>query len=243
LNGNFSPTGTATLKGLNTIPITFSPSSFQCAACVIPPSGTAIGGAAVSWNAFNPQGSNNVVWIHAHIGRPNGVSTSSITTVEFANVTFVLNGTTYWLPDGRLIFDPSAPSTPSTTFDPSFAPRGRWTTTVNPNYLSDEIFFDGNAVPVDSNISGGGKATFNYTTESSDNNLSFSWQWSAAAYTYWPGNQEADILPYHQSDHAGTPENRQVQQSLIQGPRGGGGSNYTGSWSGTGNGKCPGASN
>ena len=60
-------------------------------------------------------------------------------------------------------------------------------------------------------------------------------------YTFWPGNNQAEILPYHQSLHAGTPLNPAVQQSLIQGPRGGGGSNYTGSWSGTGNGACPGA--
>ena len=60
-------------------------------------------------------------------------------------------------------------------------------------------------------------------------------------YTYWPGNNAAQILAYHQSLHAGTPLNTQVQKSLIQGPRGGGGSNYTGSWSGTGNGACPGA--
>jgi hypothetical protein len=210
------------------------------AACVIPPSGTAIGGSPVSWNKFTPKGANNVVWIHAHIGKPNGVPTSTTTTVQFTGVTFVLNGQTYQLPNGVLIFNPATGSVPTTVFNPSAGANGTWTTTLNPNYLSDEIFFDGNAVPVDANISGGGGATFNYTTTSNDSNLSFSWQWSAAVYTYWPGNSQAQILPYHQSDHAGTPENKQVQQSLIQGPRGGGGSNYTGSWSGTGQGTCPG---
>jgi hypothetical protein len=208
-------------------------------ACVIPPSGTAIGGSPVSWNRFNPQGANNVVWIHAHIGKPTGVPTTTTTTAQFSGVTFVLNGQTYHLPDGVLVFSPTAGSIPTTVFNSSSGPYGTWTTTLNPNNLSDEIFFDGNAVAVDSNISGGGSATFNYTTASNDKNLSFSWQWSAAVYTYWPGNNQAQILPYHQSDHAGTPENRQVQQSLIQGPRGGGGSNYTGSWSGTGQGTCP----
>jgi hypothetical protein len=216
----------------------------QCPAgpvCVIPPSGTAIGGSPVSWNRFNPQGPNTVVWINAHIGTPSGVSTTTVTTVNFTGVTFDLNGQPYALPDGLLIFNPSAPATPSTTFDATFGLHGRWITTVNPNDLSDEIFFDGNALPVDSNISGGGQATLTYTTTSSDNNLKFDWQWSAAAYTFWPGNNQAQILAYHHSDHAGTPENRQVQQSLIQGPRGGGGSNFTGSWSGTGHGACPGA--
>jgi hypothetical protein len=236
-SGTFSPFSTTAyqLEGSTIL---------QCPAgpvCVIPPSGTAIGGSPVSWNKFNTQGPNNVVWIDAHIGTPSGVSTTTVTTVNFTGVTFVLNGTTYPLPDGLLVFNPSAPATPSTTFDATFGLHGRWVTTVNPNDLSDEIFFDGNALPVDSNISGGGQATLSYTTTSTDNNLKFAWQWSAAIYTFWPGNNQAQILAYHHSDHAGTPENRQVQQSLIQGPRGGGGSNFTGSWSGTGHGACPGA--
>jgi hypothetical protein len=67
---------------------------------------------------------------------------------------------------------------------------------------------------LDDNILGGGKADITYTTESTDNNLAFSWQWSAAAYTYWPDNNGADILPYHGGGlHASTPLNPQVQQS------------------------------
>ena len=243
-------TGTPTAPGTFTIKVTDANGAVGTGCtiiinpsfvCMIPPSGTAIGGSPVSWNKFNTVGSNNVVWIHAHIGTPGGVSTTDVSTVQFTGVSFVLNGQTYALPDGLLTFDPAASATPTTTFDPTFFPNGRWRTTLNPNNLSDEIFFDGNALPVDSNISGGGKATFNYTTLSSDNSLRFNWQWSAAVYTFWPGNNAALILPYHNSLHAGTPQNPQVQHALTQGPRGGGGSNYTGSWSGTGNGACPGA--
>jgi len=207
--------------------------------CTIPPSGTQIGGNGTSWNKFNTAGSSDVVWINMHIGKPSGVPTNQVTTVQFTGVSFVLNGKTYGLPDGFLIFNPSAPATPTTTYNSSYAPNGSWTTTLNPSNLSDEIFVDGQAVPVDSNISGGGTANITYITESTDNNLSFNWQWSAAEYTYWPGNNAAEILPYHQSLHAGTPLNTTVEHSLIQGPRGGGGSNYTGGWSGTGHGTCP----
>ena len=239
---------TNTVTSSCTITVTTTPPF----SCVIPPNQTVISN--TSWNKFNPQGANNIVWIHAHIGTPSGLSTTTKTTVDFTGVTFVLNGTTYALPDGLLIFDPAAPATPSTSFDPTFAPNGRWTTTLNPNDLSDEIFFDGAAVPVDSNISGGGQATFSYTTNSSSPTFAFNWQWSAAVFTYWPtwtgapgttpnaGNNAAMILPYHNGDHAGTPENKTVQQSLIQGPRGGGGSNFTGSWSATGQGTCNGNS-
>jgi len=210
--------------------------------CTIPPSGTEISGNGTSWNQFNPQGSNNVVWINVHVGGPSGIPTNVVTTVQYTQVSFVLNGKTYPMPDGFLIFHPSAPATPTTpttTSDSSYLPNGRWITTFNPSNLSDEMFFYGAAIPVDSNASGRGSANSYYTTESTVDNLAFSWQWSAAAYTYWPSDTAAQILPYHQSLHAGTPQNTQVQQSLIGGPRGGGGSNYTGSWSG--NGSCPGS--
>jgi hypothetical protein len=213
-----------------------APLSCPAFVCTIGPSGTAIPGAPVSWNNFSAS-APDVVWVNAHIGTPSGVPTTSVTTVEFTGVTLTVNSTSYALPNGTLTFDPSAPATPSTTFSSTTG----WTTTVNPNYLSDEIFFDGQAVPVDSNLTGGGQATLSFTTQSTDNDLDFQWQWSAAVYTYWPGNSAAEILAYHDSLHAGTPLNTEVQQSLIQGPRGGGGSNYTGSWSGTGAGACPGA--
>jgi hypothetical protein len=214
--------------------------------CLIPPSQTIISN--TSWNKFNTQGANNVVWIHAHIGTPTGLSTTTTTTVDFTGVTFVLNGITYNLPNGTLVFNPSAPSTPSTTFDSVLG----WTTTLNPNHLSDEIFFLGGAVPVDSNITSGGKANFSFTTSSNSTTIAFSWQWSAAVFTYWPtwtgapgtspnaGNNLANIEPYHSTQHAGAPLNLAVEASLIQGPRGGGGSNFTGSWSATGQATCVG---
>jgi hypothetical protein len=243
--GDCEVTGTATLTSSgSTVEININgkgagaatPLSCPAFACTIGPSGTAIAGAPVSWNRFSAS-SSDVVWVNAHIGTPSGVPTNTVTTVEFTGVTLNVNGTSYSLPNGTLRFDPSAPAIPSTTFDSTTG----WTTTVNPHDLSDEIFFDGQAVPVNSNLTAGGEATLSFTTKSTDNDLDFQWQWSAAVFTYWPGNNAAEILPYHNSDHAGTPENAQVKQSLIQGPRGGGGSNFTGSWSGTGKGACPGA--
>ena len=244
-DGNCDVTGTAKLTSSgSTVPININgkgagaaaPLSCPAFACIIGPSGTAIAGSPVSWNRFSAN-SPDVVWVNAHIGTPSGVPTNTVTIVEFTGVTLDVNGTSYSLPNGTLRFDPSAPATPSTTFSSTTG----WTTTVNPHDLSDEIFFDGQAVPVNSNLTAGGTATLSFTTKSTDNDLDFQWQWSAAVYTFWPGNNAAEILAYHHSDHAGTPENAQVRQSLIQGPRGGGGSNFTGSWSGTGKGACPGA--
>jgi len=253
LSGGCSLAGTASLYGTacgfncsgntfyHSYPITFNGSTtttLNCPSfsCVIPPSGTAISGAPVSWNGFTaPAGS--VVWVHAHFD-PSNVPTNTITTVSFTGVTLVVNSTTYALPDGTVVFDPAA-SAPATVVNPD----GSWTTTVNPS-TSGNIFFDGQAIPVDANLQNGGhgntSSTFSFSTASTDSTLQFNWQWSAAVYTSWPGNAAAAINPTEANGlHAGAPTNTAVQKTLIQGPRGGGGSNFTGSWSGTGKGVCP----
>jgi hypothetical protein len=204
-------------------------------ACVIPPSGTAIPGSPVSWNGFTaPAGS--VVWINAHLDASN-VPTSTITTVDFTRVTLVVNDTSYALPNGKVVFNPAV-STPSTVVNAD----GSWTTRVNPKF-SNDIFFDGQAIPVDSNLENGGHgntdSTLSFSTSSSDKSLQFQWKWGAAVYTSWPGNAAANIEPVHAALQAGAPQNKAVEADLIQGPRGGGGSNFTGSWSGTGHGSCP----
>jgi len=207
--------------------------------CTIPAASEVI--SPTSWNKFNvPFGAAPVAWVHAQF-KPTGVSAATTATVQFTDVSFVLNGIKYPMPDGVVNFDPNAPSTSTTTFSGTPGTTSAlWTTTINPNFISDENFFVGAAIPVDPAIAGGGKATIRFTTETDDAGLSFSWQWSAAVYTYWPSNwNQAMIQAYHGNGlHADTPRNTPVQKSLIQGPRGGGGSNFTGSWSATGHGAC-----
>ena len=189
-----------------------------------------------SWNKFPiPSGTSPVVWVHAHTGKISGIPTNGVTTVQFVGVTISLNGTPYSLPNGVMIFDSSAPSTITTSYT-----GGQWVTLINPNYMSDEMFFTGAAIPVTPAIAAGAKATLSYTTLASVSGISYSWQWSAAVYTYWPSDwNQALIQPFHGNGlHAGTPLNTKVQKSLIQGPRGGGGSNFTGSWSATGTAAC-----
>jgi SdrD B-like protein len=196
---------------------------------------------STSWNKFKtPFGTAPVAWVHAQF-KPTGVSTTAPSTVRFSGVSFVLNGISYPMPDGLVNFDPNAPSASTTIFSGTpGTSSAQWTTTINPNFMSDENFFVGAAIPVDLTIASGGQATIRFTTETDDAGLSFSWQWSAAVYTFWPSNwNQAMIQAYHGNGlHADTPNNTQVQKSLIQGPRGGGGSNFTGSWSATGHGAC-----
>jgi hypothetical protein len=203
--------------------------------CVIPPSGTAIPGAPVSWNGFK---GGSVVWINAHISGPGNLLSGTTTTLDFTQVTLVVNRQSYALPNGQILFNPAV-STPSTVVNSD----GSWTTTVSPTQGGD-IFIVGQAIPVDSNLQNGGggntSSTLSFYTNSNDSALQFQWQWGAAVYTYWPGNANAMIAPVPTNGlQSGAPQNTQVQQSLIQGPRGGGGSNFTGSWSGTGQGTCP----
>jgi hypothetical protein len=223
----------------------YCPSGGCGPSCTIPATSETI--SSTSWNQFNvPMGTEPVVWVHAQF-KPGGIPTTTTTTVQFIGVSFVLNGISYPMPNGTVIFDPAAPSTSTTTFTGTPGTSSAlWTTTVNPNNISDENFFFGAAIPVafDPNITGGGQATIQFTTQTSDTGLSFSWQWSAAVYTYWPQDWNAALIqPYHGhgltgSQHADTPDNTQIQKSLVQGPRGGGGSNFTGSWSATGQGAC-----
>jgi hypothetical protein len=71
--------------------------------------------------------------------------------------------------------------------------------------------------------------------------LTVNWQWGAAAYTNFSSKyNDLGVKPvddnkasqYQNSDHAGTPEN--FKAYVVGGARGGGGSNFTGSYSGTG---------
>ncbi len=120
---------------------------------------------------------------------------------------------------------------------------------------SDEIFISGLLIK-ESDITGSPTVdlkqsnvtwTGNFSTNTAG--LKISWKWGAAVYqnNSTVAGAAADpnligVKPTHtnacgylsgsaKSDHAGTPEN--IAKSVLGGARGGGGSNYTGSWSGT----------
>jgi hypothetical protein len=88
--------------------------------------------------------------------------------------------------------------------------------------------------------------TWSGTITSDKPGVTVNWQWGAGVYTSFNSNYTAlgvkpvddnDASIYHNSDHGGTPEI--YKQNVIGGARGGGGSNYTGSYSGTGAARCP----
>jgi hypothetical protein len=167
----------------------------------------------------------------------NGVPASGATfNVDQSTITFSSNGTNYNLPvpNGKIVFSPGA-SVATTTFDSG---TNTWTTTVPVNQSGD-VFFSGLPLPLPAGLPGGTNpvswtAHFSSTTPG----LSFNWQWGAAVYTSFGTGNAIGVKPvesngsaYQNSDHAGTPEN--FKSFVVGGARGGGGSNWTGSWSGT----------
>lgn len=150
-----------------------------------------------------------------------------------STISFEVDGTTHVYP------------VPETTIE--FAPTGSaafaapaWKVGVPVGY-SGNAFLAGLVVPLPSGLPGGvGPVTWSGKFESTSTGATFQWKWAAAAYSTFSEDLDAvgakpidgsQSNPYHNSDHAGTPE--LYKDFVIGGATGGGGSNFTGSYSAT----------
>jgi hypothetical protein len=179
------------------------------------------------------------IWFNSNFKLSNGTPVNG-TTVQFAGgtVSFTANNVNYSVavPNSLITFS-SAATCASISFDNT---NQQWDVTV-PLSGSDEIFLSGLAYPVSpAGLPGGIKnVTWSGKFLSSTPGLSFQWKWGAAVYSSFSTDYNSlGVKPTHQNacafnngDHAGTPEN--FKKSVIGGATGGGGSNFTGSWSGT----------
>ncbi len=247
LVGTCDFTGSATLTNSGShVDISFSPSSSVCPSPPPPPPCVATATNSSNFNGtFVPAGS--FIWFNANFTAHN-VPSSGV-TIDFTkgNISFTAGGISHSLavPNAKITFSPSATCT-STTFD---SMTSTWVTTV-PISGDDEIFLTGLAWPVPSGGLPGGANPVNfsgtYSAETSAPGLSIQMKWGAAAYSSFTTDYNAlQIKAGHQTacgesngDHAGTPEgvnstNTPWKKFVIGGARGGGGSNFTGSWSGT----------
>jgi malectin (di-glucose binding ER protein)/SdrD B-like protein len=191
---------------------------------------------------FNGTGINagNTIWFNS-VFKATGLSTIIPTTLRFLDqsISFSVNGTAYNLkvPDAIVTLTPGS-NTASTVFD---SVANAWKTSV-PTSSSGNVFLSGLGYKVPSFIPGGAvkSITWTGTFEADKPGISVNWQWGAAVYTQFAGNSAIGVKPlddnhfgpYFNSDHAGTPENEKA--FVIGGARGGGGSNFTGSYSATG---------
>jgi beta-propeller repeat-containing protein len=181
---------------------------------------------------------NSYIWFNANFQVSSGQPVNG-TTVQLAggSVSFTANNTNYTaaVPNSLTTFSSSA-TCASVSFDTA---NQQWNVTV-PLSGSDEIFLSGLAFPVPaSGLPGGIKnVIWPGTMATSTPGLDFQWKCGAAVYSSFSTDYNSlGVKPTHQNacaynngDHAGTPENF---KSVIGGATGGGGSNFTGSWSGT----------
>ncbi len=185
------------------------------------------------------------LWLTLHL-KASGLPQNQIATVRFDNGTAQLsvNGSpvNLTLPSGIIIFNPNV-TTSTLSYD---APSNTFTITV-PTSVSGNVFLTGIPYQVPSGGWPGGISNIKVTGRmaSDVSGVSTQWQWAAAVYTQFSSNPSAlGIKPvddnhtsqYHNSDPAGTPEN--YKQYVTGGGCGGGGSNYTGSNSGTATTSC-----
>jgi hypothetical protein len=152
-------------------------------------------------------------------------------------IRFTANGTNYQLmvPTAVIEFDPAV-SSASTTFGAD----GKWHTSVPVDY-NGNVFMGGLAWQVPVDLPGGiNPVTWLGVIDSHMTGISYQWKWAAAVYDPFTDTyNDLDVKPidgsienpYPNSDHAGTPE--AFKGFVLGGARGGGGSDYTGSYSGT----------
>jgi len=175
------------------------------------------------------------IWFSS-VAKVSGVRSSPV-TIDVTNqtISFTANGTNYSIavPDTLLTLTPGQ-TTATTTFN------NGWNTSA-PAKFSGNVFLGGTEFQAVSGLPGGIKNVVWQASFSSDTaGISVNWQWAAAVYSSFAADNSAvnvkavddnHFAPYADSDHAGTPEN--YKAFVVGGATGGGGSNWSGSYSGT----------
>jgi hypothetical protein len=234
-------------------PISFSPSTLTCPT---PPPACSTGPESLAYNVSeSTNNAGEIVWFNSHFKLQGTVPSTSF-TVNVTNQSITFGTSTLAVPDATITFSPTA-NCASTTFDTA---TNRWVTTIPLAYATkaDEIFSAGLAYILPSSFPQNVKnVTWNATFTSPDApSLHFQFQYGAA--NYLTSDSHGDVFPltalnqpdynamaidpvhnaptcagYDNGNHAGTPENQAVKNLVTGGGSGGGGSNWTGSWSST----------
>ena len=174
------------------------------------------------------------VWFVSVMDLKSPVPDSGL-TINFTGQTIMSSDFSLNVPNSRITFSWSA-SSASTFFDAS---TNTWITTV-PAGFGNDVFLSGLAYLVPPGGLPGGINPVTWTgTLSGSSAFTVQWKWGAAVYTQFSDYDSIGVKPVHSTsldsypngDMAGTPENEKAY--VIGGARGGGGSNWTGSWSST----------
>ena len=218
------------------------------AACLaLPLLASTLASASVSTITSNFNGTaipaGDYVWFNSVINPGTFPSGSSVVhlyvthaTISFTDTNAPHTAYNLAVPDSVITFDAAATSA-STSFNTAL---NEWQTTVPLSY-SGNSFLDGLGVQFPAGLGKGINPvswTADFTTDVVGG--SFQWQWAAADYSSFSNDNNAlgvkpvdsnTLSSYLNSDHAGTPE--AFKAFVTGGARGGGGSNFTGSYSAT----------
>jgi hypothetical protein len=179
--------------------------------------------------------SNNFIWFNANFSAKGIPKTGATVVVGCGTITAISpKGTfTFNVPPAIIVFSPAA-TCATTTFDGT-----QWVTIV-PVKGSDEILLSALGVKVPADLKQS-KVTWCACVSADNPNIDIQWKWGAAVYTTditAAHYNNLDVKPVHSGacfanngEHAGTPHS--VEKFVIGGARGGGGANFTGSFSGT----------
>jgi hypothetical protein len=161
-----------------------------------------------------------------------GLSTTQPVTIFVTNATVAFGGHTYAIPNAQITFDPNA-TTASTHFV-----NGTWVSVVPTSQAGADPFISGLALSLPNGLAGGQNPVVWTATFSATSAVSINWQWGAAAYTNFSNDYNLlDVQTVDGKYQSGTPV---ADRSFVTGgARGGGGSNFTGSNSGTASVKVP----
>lgn len=177
------------------------------------------------------------VWFNA-VAKLPGVANAGTVRVRNAMVRFESNGVPYtvYLPDTTVIVSPLF-SEARVHFE---AASNEWRVKV-PEGFSGNVFLGGGAFQVPASGLPGGTNPVAWSFDvTSNRNTSVQWKWAAAVYTDFPSDyNDLDVAPTDASGtHAGVPGSSFYRQFVVGGARGGGGSNFSGSYSGTSTFQC-----
>jgi hypothetical protein len=178
----------------------------------------------------------DTVWFSS-VGKVSGLGSSPSTLyLSGGTISFTENGTptTVAVPDATVSFTQLA--TQATT---TYSAGSGWLVTAPPHF-SGNVFLGGTGFPVPGGLPGGIKnVTWQWNVSTDTTGLKLNWQWAAAAYTSFGANgsfgvksvDDNNVDVFRNSDHAGTPQS--FKSYVVGGATGGGGSNWTGSYSAT----------
>jgi hypothetical protein len=186
----------------------------------------------------------NYIWFSAVFKPTTPISTTTTTDIYVSNqtISFTANGVSYNLsePNSQITFSPTA-LIATTVFNAS---TNTWVTTIPASgNLSGNAFMSGFALQVPAGGLPGGinPVTWSASFSTDQSGLGLNWQWAASNYNSFSTDYSTlgvkpvdsnNLSSYLNSDHAGSPENF-LSDLGSGGARGGGGSNYTGSYSAT----------